>query len=110
MAHEISHVTQRHLARMMEDQKSTTPLAIAGTIGSLLLVMANPQAGFAALTGTMAGVQQGMISFTQANEQEADRIGLQTLRRAGFDPHSMADFMQVMSDQTRYMSKPLKYC
>ncbi|AFH92137.1 M48 family metalloprotease [Providencia stuartii] len=106
IAHEISHVTQRHLARMMEDQKSTTPLAIAGTIGSLLLVMANPQAGFAALTGTMAGVQQGMISFTQANEQEADRIGLQTLRRAGFDPHSMADFMQVMSDQTRYMSKP----
>lgn len=106
MAHEISHVTQRHLARMMEDQKSTTPLAIAGTIGSLLLVMANPQAGFAALTGTMAGVQQGMISFTQANEQEADRIGLQTLRRSGFDPHAMADFMQTMSDQTRYMSKP----
>ncbi len=106
MAHEISHVTQRHLARMMEDQKSTTPLAIAGTIGSLLLIMANPQAGFAALTGTMAGVQQGMISFTQANEQEADRIGLQTLRRAGFDPHAMSDFMQTMSDQTRYMSKP----
>ncbi|SPY77772.1 Putative Zn-dependent protease, contains TPR repeats [Providencia rustigianii] len=106
MAHEISHVTQRHLARMMEDQKATTPLAIAGTIGSLLLVMANPQAGFAALTGTMAGMQQGMISFTQANEQEADRIGLQTLRRSGFDPHAMADFMQIMSDQTRYMSKP----
>ncbi len=56
----------------------------------------------------MAGVQQGMISFTQANEQEADRIGLQTLRRSGFDPHAMADFMQTMSDQTRYMSKPLK--
>ena len=91
---------------MMEDQKSTTPLAIAGTIGSLLLVMANPQAGFAALTGTMAGVQQGRISFTQANEQEADRIGLQTLRRSGFDPHAMADFMQTMADQTRYMSKP----
>lgn len=106
MAHEISHVTQRHLARMMEDQKSTTPLAIAGVVGSLLLVMANPQAGFAALTGTMAGVQQGMISFTQSNEQEADRIGLQTLRRSGFDPHAMADFMQTMSDQTRYMSKP----
>ncbi|NHX33650.1 M48 family metalloprotease, partial [Escherichia coli] len=42
----------------------------------------------------------------QANEQEADRIGLQTLRRSGFDPHAMADFMQTMSDQTRYMSKP----
>lgn len=106
LAHEISHVTQRHLARMLEDQKSNTPLAIAGTIGSLLLVMANPQAGFAALTSTMAGVQQGRISFTQGNEQEADRIGLQTLRRSGFDPHAMADFMQVMSDQTRYMSKP----
>lgn len=67
--------------------------------------MANPQAGIAALTGTLAGVQQGIISFAQSNEQEADRIGIQTLRRAGFDPRAMSDFMQILADQSRYMSK-----
>ncbi|EHC54467.1 Exported zinc metalloprotease YfgC precursor, partial [Salmonella enterica subsp. enterica serovar Inverness str. R8-3668] len=46
--------------------------------------MASPQAGMAALTGTLAGTRQGMISFTQQNEQEADRIGIQVLQRAGF--------------------------
>jgi predicted Zn-dependent protease len=75
MAHEISHVTQRHLARAMEDQKRNAPLTWVGALGSILLAMASPQAGMAALTGTLAGTRQGMISFTQQNEQEADRIG-----------------------------------
>lgn len=52
MAHEISHVTQRHLARAMEDQKRSAPLTWVGALGSILLAMASPQAGMAALTGT----------------------------------------------------------
>ncbi|MDC9595560.1 beta-barrel assembly-enhancing protease [Xenorhabdus anantnagensis] len=104
MAHEISHVTQRHLARLIEEQKRTSPLAWAGTLGSILLIMANPQAGMAALSGTLAGFQQGMISFTQSNEQEADRIGMRTLSRAGFDPRGMPNFMQILADQSRYNS------
>ncbi|CDL83552.1 tetratricopeptide repeat protein [Xenorhabdus szentirmaii] len=105
MAHEISHVTQRHLARLMEDQQRKSPLAWAGALGSILLMMASPQAGMAALSGTIAGVKQGFISFTQSNEQEADRIGMQTLSRAGFDPQGMPNFMQIMADQYRYSSK-----
>ncbi|VFT75264.1 exported zinc metalloprotease YfgC [Klebsiella aerogenes] len=69
MAHEISHVTQRHLARAMEDQKRNAPLTWVGALGSILLAMASPQAGMAALTGTLAGTQQGMISFTRQNEE-----------------------------------------
>ncbi len=93
LAHEISHVTQRHLARAMEDQQRNAPLTWVGALGSILLAMANPTMGMAALSGTMAGTQQGMISFTQSNEQEADRIGIQVLQRAGFDPedaHALA--------------------
>ncbi|MFS1539504.1 MAG: M48 family metalloprotease [Candidatus Phlomobacter fragariae] len=106
IAHEISHVTQRHLARMLEDRERNEPLAWIGAIGSTLLMIVNPQAGIASLTGTLAGGQQGIISFTQSNEQEADRIGIQTLRRAGFDPRAMPDFMQILADQSHYMSKP----
>nr|MBP9642769.1 M48 family metallopeptidase [Budvicia sp.] len=94
MAHEISHVTQRHLARAMEEQQRNAPLTWVGALGSILIAMANPQAGMAALSTTLAGTQQGMISFTQANEQEADRIGIKVLQRSGFDPMGMPDFMQ----------------
>ncbi|MFC3394885.1 tetratricopeptide repeat protein [Brenneria rubrifaciens] len=106
LAHEISHVTQRHLARTMESQQRNAPLTWVGALGSILLAMANPQLGMAALSGTMAGTQQGMITFTQANEQEADRIGIQVLQRAGFNAQAMPDFMQKLADQSRYASKP----
>ena len=106
MAHEISHVTQRHLARAMEDQKRNAPLTWVGALGSILLAMASPQAGMAALTGTLAGAQQGIISFTQGNEQEADRIGIRVLQRAGFDPEAMPNFLQKLADQSRFSSKP----
>jgi predicted Zn-dependent protease len=68
--------------------------------------MASPQAGMAALTGTLAGTRQGMISFTQQNEQEADRIGIQVLQRAGFDPQAMPTFLEKLLDQARYSSRP----
>lgn len=60
----------------------------------------------AALTGTLAGTRQGMISFTQQNEQEADRIGIQVLQRAGFDPQAMPTFLEKLLDQSRYSSRP----
>ena len=106
LAHEISHVTQRHLARAMEEQRRNAPLTWVGALGSILLAMASPQAGMAALTGTLAGAQQGIISFTQGNEQEADRIGIQVLQRAGFDPQAMPTFLQKLADQSRFSSKP----
>ncbi|VTR33153.1 Putative Zn-dependent protease, contains TPR repeats [Serratia fonticola] len=107
LAHEISHVTQRHLARAMEDQQRNAPLTWVGALGSILLAMGQPNHGpWAALSGTLAGTQQGIISFTQANEQEADRIGIQVLQRAGFDPEAMPDFLQRLADQSRYASKP----
>lgn len=109
MAHEISHVTQRHLARAMEDQKRNAPLTWVGALGSILLAMASPQAGMAALTGTLAGTRQGMISFTQQNEQEADRIGIQVLQRSGFDPQAMPTFLEKLLDQARYSSRPRKF-
>lgn len=108
LAHEISHVTQRHLARAMEDQQRQAPLTWVGTFGSILLAMVSPTMGMAALSSTLAGTQQGRISFTQSNEQEADRIGIQMLQRAGFGSQAMPAFLQKLSDQSRYASKPPK--
>lgn len=90
----------------MEDQQRSAPLTRVGALGSILLAMASPQAGMAALTGTLAGTRRGMISFTQQNEQEADRIGIQVLQRSGFDPQAMPTFLEKLLDQARYSSRP----
>lgn len=106
MSHEIAHVTQRHLARTMEAQKNSSPYVWGGALGSILLALANPTAGMAALTSTIAGSQQKSISFTQNNEREADRIGIGTLTKSGFDPSAFPDFLQKLADNARYSSKP----
>lgn len=106
MSHEIAHVTQRHLARTMESQKNSNPYVWGGALGSLLLALANPAAGMAALTSTIAGTQQKNISFTQNNEREADRIGIAVLTRSGFDPYASPNFLQKLADNARYSSKP----
>ena len=106
MAHEIGHVTQRHLARAMEAQNNNSPYVWGATLGSLLLTLANPEVGIAGITTTMAGSTQSMINFTQSNEQEADRVGLRTLAKAGFDPYASSEFLQKLADQSRFSSKP----
>lgn len=106
MAHEIGHVTQRHLARAMEERNKNSPYVWGATLGSLLLLLANPEVGMAAMTSTIAGSAQSTISFTQSNEQEADRVGLKTLADAGFDPNAATEFLQKLADETRFTSKP----
>ncbi len=93
----------------MEDQSAARRLP-GGRAGFHLLAMASPQAGMAALTGTLAGTRRGMISFTQQNEQEADRIGIQVLQRAGFDPQAMPSFLEKLLDQRVTPRDRLKFC
>ncbi|CAM2771056.1 tetratricopeptide repeat protein [Vibrio rarus] len=106
VAHEIAHVTQRHLARRMEDQARKTPVTLAALAGSILLAIAAPEAGIAALTATQAGAMQSAINYTRSNEKEADRVGMSTLIKAGYDPHAMPMFFGRLADQYRYASKP----
>ncbi len=92
LAHEVSHITQRHMARSFERAENmSVPMAVA-MIGSLLLGVLDKDAGLAALTAVSAGSAQGQINFTRTNEKEADRVGMALLSRAEFDPKGMPDF------------------
>ena len=106
LAHEISHVTQRHLARSMQAQQRASPLAIASMIGGLLVAIANPQAGMAAIQTGQAASRQMQIDYTRSNEQEADRIGIAMLARAGYDPKAAATFFSTMAEEYRMVSRP----
>ncbi|NAW68336.1 beta-barrel assembly-enhancing protease, partial [Vibrio sp. V28_P6S34P95] len=106
MAHEIAHVTQRHLARSMEEQARRSPATMAALAGSLLLAIAAPEAGIAAITATTAGSMQSQINYTRSNEKEADRFGIATLAKAGFDVQAMPRFFGRLADEYRYASTP----
>ncbi|AJR07692.1 M48 family peptidase [Photobacterium gaetbulicola] len=106
VAHEIAHVTQRHLARSMEDQARKSPATLAALIGSMMLAIASPEAGIAAIHATTAASAQGQINYTRSNEKEADRIGIATLSKSGFDVQAMPRFFGRLADQYRYVSTP----
>ncbi|WP_194438681.1 beta-barrel assembly-enhancing protease [Vibrio fluminensis] len=102
VAHEIAHVTQRHLARSMEDQARRSPATMAALAGALLLAIAAPEAGVAAITATTAGSMQGQINYTRSNEKEADRFGIATLSKSGFDVSAMPKFFSRLAEEYRY--------
>ena len=106
LGHEITHVTQRHLARSIEAQDKSSTATLVGMLGAILLTIASPQAGMAALATTQALSTQAKINFTRAHEKEADRIGMQILVDAGFDPNGAADFFAKLATRYRFTSKP----
>lgn len=97
LAHEISHVTQHHIERSLEQIHELNIPMTAAMIAAILL---GAKSGNGAATGAAmslaAGGTQHMINFTRANEAEADRIGMATLYKAGFDPHAMPNFFNRM--------------
>ncbi len=109
LAHEVAHVTQRHLARRAQNQARNSPLQIASMIGGLLLAIADPEAGIAAIQASSAAGAQANINFTRNNEEEADNIGLNILYRAGFDPMGAPGFFDKLIAQTRGRSNQLAF-
>lgn len=94
LAHEISHVTQHHIARLVGQQKQAGLVSLAALVVAILASRGNGQmAEAAAATGTAVGVQS-QLNYTRDFEREADRLGMQILDAAGFDVRAMASFFE----------------
>lgn len=110
MAHEIAHVTQRHLYRAYEASKQLSIPATMATIASLLLGFVSPELAQGALIATQAGSIQYQINFTRDNEQEADRVGMQMLSQSEYDPRNMVSFFETLQEASRlYGSGPPEF-
>ncbi len=101
LAHEIAHVTQRHVARMVAQQSRNNLLSVAAMALAILVARSNSQVGAAASAAAQAAQIQSALDFTRENEREADRVGLSILQDAGFDPRGMADFFDRLSKFNR---------
>jgi len=107
LAHEISHVTQRHMTRMLASQQNTLIMSLAGLALAILAARGgganSGQMASAAIASTQALAQQNQLNFTRDNEYEADRIGFARLVAAGFDPNSMGTFMGRLQRASRFV-------
>jgi len=102
MSHEIAHVTQKHLARMIAAQKYDWIKSIAALAVAIIAARSNPQASQAVLVASQASMIQSKLDFTRNHEKEADRIGLNILLDAGFDPQGMTTFFERLQKSGRF--------
>ena len=110
MAHELAHLSQRHFARGLEAQKRMQlPMMAALLAGVVAAAAGAGDAGIAAIVSTQAAAIQAQRRFSRQNEQEADRIGILNLERAGYDPRAMPDMFGRLMRQYRYDQKPPEF-
>lgn len=109
IAHELAHLSQRHYARQLEQQKLSTPLTLAGILASVVLAATTgSDAGIAALVSTQALSIDQQLRFSRKNEQEADRLGIEIMYQSQFDPTAMPQMFERMfkANRTRTDSLP----
>ena len=111
LAHELAHLSQRHFARGVEAQRASSMLSLGGLLASLVIAAtAGGDAGMAAITATQAVAMNDQLRYSRSNEQEADRMGLQTMERANRDPGAVADMFATLLKATRYKgSRPPEF-
>ncbi|MDG2272648.1 MAG: M48 family metalloprotease [Halioglobus sp.] len=103
LAHEVAHLSQRHFSRGAEYQQKAQPLALAAMLASfVLMATTGADVGMAALSATQAAAQSSALSYSRSNEQEADRVGMQTIVDADMDPHAAPVMFERMLRATRY--------
>ncbi len=112
LAHEIAHVTQRHLARRFERSNQLSIPTMIGVFASLIAATrssGNGNVAIGGLSAVLAGQQQILINYTRANEAEADRVGIQSLANAGYNPDGMSGFFEKMLREYRNLPKPPEF-
>ena len=102
LAHELSHVTQRHIARMLASNRRQSLLGVVAMIlGVMAAARSNVDAANAMIVGGQAAVVQGQLNFSRDMEREADRVGFGVLEQAGFAGSGMAGMFERMQQAQR---------
>lgn len=110
IAHELAHLSQRHYARQVEKQKNNAIPTLAAILAGIVIAAAgNADAGMAAISVAQASALDAQLRFSRKVEQEADRIGMETLIRAQMSPYAMVEMFEEMMKITRYQRRPPEF-
>jgi predicted Zn-dependent protease len=106
LAHEIGHITQRHVARMLAAERQAQLPVLVALAAAILIGRSRPDLGSGVAAAAQAGAVQMQLGYSRDFEREADRIGMQMLAAAGFDARAMARFFEKMQRTTRVAENP----
>lgn len=110
LAHELAHLSQRHFARGVEaQQRMQLPMMAALLAGIVIAASGAGDAGIAAIAGSQAAAIQEQRRFSRQNEQEADRIGIINMEKAGYDPRNMPTMFERLMRQYRFDARPPEF-
>lgn len=101
LSHEISHVTQRHIARQVFQSRQLTMASMAALLVALLAARSNGQVAGAAIATSQAGAISSQLAFSRDFERESDRMGFEIMRKSGFDVRGMANFFERLQKAVR---------
>ncbi len=100
LAHEITHVAQNHMARMLAAQQRMQVPAMLALAAAIIAGHSRPDLAAGAAAAAQGGMVQSQLTYSREFEREADRIGFQRLVKAGFDPRGMAEFFKKLERYT----------
>lgn len=102
VAHEIAHVTQRHIARKFADAKTVSVISALTLLGTILAAAyGGGEAGQAAFITSQSALQERQLAYSRSFEKEADRVGMQLLVSANINPQGMPDFFERLNKETQ---------
>ena len=108
ISHELAHVTERHVAKRMDQMRFISIASIAGVLAGALIGSKGGQTtnalGQAVATGAMAGAQSAFLMYTRENEREADDVGIVYLMKSGYNPDAMPKTFEILQKQHWFMS------
>ncbi len=111
LAHELAHLSQRHFSRSIDKAREANIPSLAGMLaGIILAATVGADAGIATITASQAAALDSQLRFSREHEQEADRVGMETLSRSGMDPNGIPSMFENMNANLRYArSKPPEF-
>lgn len=110
IAHELAHLSQRHIARQMHEQQKASLPTMAGILaGIVLAATGNADAGMAAISATQGLALDSRLRYSRSFEQEADRVGFETMVKAGRNPEAAGDMFEVMLRRSRFDRRPPEF-
>ena len=101
LAHELSHITQRHISRLFAQQSQQTPLMLGAMLLGIIAAGRNPNAASALMVGGQAAATQSQLNFSRDMEREADRVGYAVMLQAGFDGMGFVSMFQKLQQASR---------
>ena len=104
VAHEVAHISQRHYEHSADERKKALLLQIGGMLAAIAASAVDGDAGAAVMMGSQTAAMNSGMAFSRSNEREADRVGMQIMNQAGYNPRAMVSFFATM-DQQRQLNQ-----